>query len=68
MLASYLAAARKQAYLEPVSVGDCLFDMPVFLDDENYIPVPLEATYEQTWRTCPAEMRRLIEVPDEPLD
>jgi len=60
-LASYAAGDTKTAYVEPISVGDTLPDMPLFLDDASYVNVPLEATYETTWRACPAELRELLE-------
>lgn len=60
-LASYVAGVPKVAYLELVAVGDPLPDMPAYLDDDSYVPIPLEATYEATWRTCPDDMRALVE-------
>lgn len=38
--------------------------MPAYLDDDSYVPVPLEETHEATWRTCPEEMRALVEQAD----
>jgi hypothetical protein len=31
--------------------------MPLFLDAKRYIRVPLEETYEATWKACPAEFK-----------
>src|SRR5262249_23475675 len=42
-LAAYSAGAVKTAYIEPVAVGDTLPDMPLFLEPDVYVPVPLEA-------------------------
>lgn len=59
------------AYVEPIAVGDALPDMPAYLDPDAYVPVPLEATYQTTWATCPKDMRTLVEtgtLPDEPDD
>jgi hypothetical protein len=39
---------------EPVAVGDKLPKMPLFLNDETYIPIPLEATYRSAWEAVPA--------------
>jgi hypothetical protein len=30
-------------------VGEMLPDMPLFLDPESYVLVPLEATYSEAW-------------------
>jgi hypothetical protein len=37
--------------------------MPLFLEPELYVPVPLEATYETTWGVFPAALRGLLELP-----
>src|SRR5262249_30031668 len=60
-LAAYSADLIKTAYVEPVAVGDTLPDMPLFLDPESYIPVPLEATYQAAWRGVPQRWRRVLE-------
>jgi hypothetical protein len=56
-LAAYIAGVPTTAYVEPVTVGDPLPDMPVFLDRENYVLAPLEATYQETWALCPDEFK-----------
>jgi hypothetical protein len=52
-LASYRANAVPTAYVQPVSVGSSLPDMPLFLDADWYVNVPLEETYLQTWNGLP---------------
>src|SRR4051812_18937016 len=72
-LAAYVAgdptAGRAvTAYVEPVGVGAALPAMPAYLDSRYHVPVPLEATYQAAWETCPADMRYLVEhgrLPDE---
>jgi hypothetical protein len=49
------------AYAEFIGVGDTLPEMPAYLDRSGYVPVPLEATYQSAWATCPADMRELVE-------
>ena len=49
------------AYVELVGVGDPLPDMPAYLDVSGWVPVPLEATYQAAWATCPADLRELVE-------
>jgi hypothetical protein len=60
-LAAYVADVPKAAYIEPVGVGDLLPDMPAYLDPDSYVPVPLEATYQAAWASCPKLMREMIE-------
>jgi hypothetical protein len=60
-LVAYVADVVKTAYIEPVAVGDALPDMPAYLDVDGYVPVPLEATYQATWATCPEAMRDAVE-------
>jgi hypothetical protein len=68
-LAAYVASDPKVAYVEPVAVGDLLPDMAAYLDVDTYVPVPLESTYEAAWKSCPEDMRELVErggsLPDE---
>src|SRR5262249_24938396 len=65
-LAAYVAGIPIVAYVEPVRVRDRLPDMPAYLDPDSYGPVPLEATYQATWASCPEDMREAVE-PGEPL-
>jgi hypothetical protein len=60
-LAAYTSAAIGTAYVEPLSVGDALSEMPLFLDPGHYVKVPLEATYEQAWQSLPVRWRRVVE-------
>jgi hypothetical protein len=59
-LAPYVAALRKTAYMEPVAVGHVLPDMPIFLDTQTYVRVPLEETYDIAWKGCPEEFRERV--------
>jgi hypothetical protein len=60
-LAAYSAGVRKKAYLEPTAVGTALIDMPIFLDEETYVDVPLEATYEAAYRGVPRRWKQVLE-------
>ncbi len=60
-LAAYVADVPKVGYIEPVAVGDVLPDMPAYLDPDSFVPVPLEATYQATWDSCPEAMREAVE-------
>jgi hypothetical protein len=60
-LTAYSAGQMKTAYVEPVAVGDVLPDMPLFLTPGEYVPVPLEKTYQAAWRGVPERWRRVLE-------
>src|SRR4051812_20025742 len=65
-LAAYVAAdllvgAPTTAYVEPVGVADTLPDMPAYLERRHWTPVPLEATYQSAYASCPEDMRILVE-------
>jgi Protein of unknown function (DUF4058) len=62
-LAAYSAGSVTKAYVEPVGVGDVLPEMPLFLDAESYVSVPLEATYQAAWRVIPRQWRSILEAP-----
>lgn len=56
-LAAYSAGATIEGYIEPLSVGDVLTDMPLFLTSDRYVPCPLEATYQQSWDVFPKALK-----------
>jgi hypothetical protein len=60
-LAAYVSDIPERAYVEPVGVGDVMPDMPAYLDVDSWVPVPLEATYQATWASCPEDMREAVE-------
>ncbi len=72
-LAAYVAGdvltgIETTAYVELLGIGEVLPDMPAYLNHSGYVPVPLEATYQAAWATCPADLRHLVEtgrLPDE---
>jgi hypothetical protein len=61
--ASYAAGPRVEVYLEHFAAGRALPDMPLFLQSEHYIQVPLEATYQAAYRGVPAFWREVLEGP-----
>jgi hypothetical protein len=60
-LASYAAGPPVKAYLEHLKIGDALKDMPLFLQTDRYILVPLEATYQAAYRGVPGRWREVLE-------
>jgi hypothetical protein len=59
-LAAYSAGPVKRAYVEPTAVGRVLADMPLFLDPELYVNVPLEATYAAAYRGVPRRWQQVL--------
>jgi hypothetical protein len=62
-LAGYDAGPPQVAYVDFLGVNDPLPDMPLFLKPEVYVPAPLEATYQATWKLFPAALKGLLEGP-----
>lgn len=62
-VAAYRAAPIRTAYVEPVAVGDSLPALPIFLTGDEYIPAPLEETYQASWAAFPADFKELLELP-----
>lgn len=60
-LASYVAGPRPEAYLDHLAVGSSLVEMPLFLNPDRYIYVPLEATYLAAYRGLPGFWREILE-------
>ncbi len=60
-LVAYQCSLITQAYIETIAVGEPVPEMPLFLDPESHILIPLEATYRAAWDTVPARWRRVIE-------
>jgi hypothetical protein len=60
-LASYRAADVVEAFVEHLTVGDALFEMPLFLDEDFYVNIPLEPTYQAAYRGVPEIWRNVVE-------
>jgi hypothetical protein len=60
-LASYVAGPCPDAYVEPLAVGSPLAEMPLFLNPDRYVNVPLESTYLTAFRGLPAFLRTALE-------
>jgi hypothetical protein len=71
IVVSYKAGTERVAYIEPLSVGDDLPDMALFLSSEYHVLTPLETTYRAAWEASPIELRRAVEtgvMPEPNLD
>ena len=60
-LSSYVALELIEGYVEALSVGEAIPDMPLFLTPDYYINLPLEATYATAYRGVPAVWRDVLE-------
>jgi hypothetical protein len=62
-LAAYDSGLSVRAYVVHVGVGDPLPEMPVFLEPEKAVMVPLEATYQAAFAAVPRRWQRVLETP-----
>ena len=58
--ASYIGGAAAAAFVEPVAVGEVLPTVALFLTPEEYVPVPLEATYLAAFEAVPDFWREVL--------
>lgn len=59
-IASYQSGPTKTAWVEPISVGDPLPTMPLFLQGECYVNLPLETSYQETWDGLPEVLKQMV--------
>jgi hypothetical protein len=59
-LVAYECGLSLRAYVVSVAVGDVLTDMPLFLEPEKAVEVPLEATYNAAFAEVPRRWRRVL--------
>jgi hypothetical protein len=50
-----------EAFIEPLCVGALLPNMPVWLDTDLYVNLPLEQTYRTAWDVCASDFRHFVE-------
>lgn len=60
-LVAYECDLETQAYIEPFAVGEPLPDMPLFLEPNGCVMVPLEATYETAFSVLPKRWQKVLE-------
>lgn len=61
--ASYSCGIAKQAFVEAVALGDDLPTMPLFLQADRYVQVPLEPTYQSAFSALPNRWREVLARP-----
>ncbi|MBI3464495.1 MAG: hypothetical protein HY000_15785 [Planctomycetes bacterium] len=60
-LVAYETGLTTRAYIEPIAVGDALPAMPLYLEPDVYVAVPLEQTYQTAFAAMPLRWRRVLE-------
>lgn len=60
-LASYTGTPALTAYMKPAAVGERLAPLPLFLDADHYVRLPLEETYQSAYDGVPETWREVIE-------
>ena len=64
LAASYVSGGpgrMRKAYLQPLTVGQPLPEMPVFLTSGTYVSLPLEPTYANAFAGVGRSVRRMLE-------
>ncbi len=61
IVAAYQVTQSIEAFVRPFAVGDLLPSVPLFLDAERFIELPLDATYQSAYRGVPKRWRDVIE-------
>ena len=62
-LVAYECDLITRAYIEPVAVGDVLPEMPLFLEPNGCVKVPLEDTYQTAFAVMPRRWRDELQPP-----
>lgn len=59
--AAYECGLTTRAYIEPFAVGDVLSDLPLFLEENGHVLIPLEPTYQMAFAGMPQRWREVLE-------
>jgi hypothetical protein len=60
-VAAYRGGAVVEALASHFAVGRPIPEMPLFLTRENYVPVPLEASYMAAWEDVPPHYQEVLQ-------
>lgn len=60
-LVGYESALTVRAFVQPLAVGEMLIDMPLYLEPDGYVLVPLETTYSRAFEALPKRWRSVVE-------
>jgi Protein of unknown function (DUF4058) len=58
--AAYIGGPVVEAFVVHFAVGELIPPMPLFLTRENYVHVPLEATYLAAWEDVPPQYQEVL--------
>jgi Protein of unknown function (DUF4058) len=62
-LVAYECGSTTRAHIEALAVGDPLPDMPLYLEPDGHVLVPLESTYQTAFAGMPRRWRTVLEPP-----
>ena len=57
---AYIGGTVVEAFVAHFAVGEPIPEMPLFLTRENYVRVPLEATYLAAWEDVPPQYQEVL--------
>lgn len=60
-LVGYESALTIRAFVQPLAIGETLIDMPLYLEPDGYVLVPLESTYSRAFDALPKRWRSVVE-------
>jgi hypothetical protein len=63
---AYIGGPVPEVFIQPAAVGAPLPEMPLFLTPDDYVPVPLDATYQSAWEAVPSYWRDVLTAPSPP--
>ncbi len=63
--AAYESDLTVKAYVQHASVGEDLPTMPLFLEPNGQVPLPLNVTYQSAWSVFPSRWQRVVEGQDD---
>ena len=58
--AAYIGGPVVEVFVAHFAVGEPIPETPLFLTRENYVPVPLEATYMAAWEDVPPQYQQVL--------
>jgi hypothetical protein len=59
-LAAYQSAFTVKAFIQPIAVGDSIPDMPLYLEPDGHVSVPLENTYQAAFAALPRRWQAVL--------
>ena len=61
-LVSYIVDEKNPlVFIDEVTIGSTMMDLPLFLGDGDSVALPLEETYQAAWNGFPEPLRKIVE-------